>query len=70
MMKPRRAWEAVEVAIVDVPAELSTALLDLTGLSLTDLRSLNHPDLGAAIHHTIDATTAGWLAGSIQGQRD
>jgi hypothetical protein len=62
--------EAVGVATVDSQAELSSRLLDLTGLPLADLRSLNSPLLDAAIRHTVDVAVQGWFGDSIQGQRD
>lgn len=65
-----RAWEAVDVAPVDSPAELSSELLDLTGLPLADLRSLHSPELTAAIRRTIDVAVQGWFGDTIQGQRD
>ena len=61
---------AIDVTTVESPAELSTALVDLTEMSLTDLMSLDSPRLDAAIRHAVDLARLGWFGDSIQGQRD
>jgi hypothetical protein len=65
-----RAREAIDVADGGAPAELSSGLLDLTGLRLADLGSLRSSQLTAAIRHTVDEAVRGWFGDSIQGQRD
>jgi hypothetical protein len=62
--------EAVDVTAADTPANLSSLLLDLTRVGLSDLRTLRTPLLDDAIRWTIAEAKLGRFGDSIQGQRD
>jgi hypothetical protein len=61
--------EAIDVATVESPSDLTTDLVDLTGMSLTALRSLDSPQLEAALRHAVDRAKLGSFGDTVQEQR-
>lgn len=61
--------EAV-VTAVDSPSDLPSVVLDLTGVCLSDLRTLRTPVLDKAIQRTLAEARIGKFGDSVQGQRD
>ncbi|MEU4804493.1 hypothetical protein [Actinosynnema sp. NPDC023587] len=52
------------------PTELPSDLLDLTSMSLAELRELREPRLDEEIRRAVGRVRAGRFGDSIQGQRD
>jgi len=63
-------WGDVDVEPVDSRSELPSMLLDLSSLSLLDLRTVRSPQLDNAVRRTVAEALQGRFGDCVQGQRD